>query len=271
LGLVAGGEPSKGLVHQHVLVQFDGVLRRTVAQQLTVPFRGPRCLRWKLLTTPRAYALFLPIMSLSMTLARLVTTATAGLVVALAGWSALATAGTSDLEVARQVLASVASSAPISSGHSPTAYAEQQAHLALERADDTRRAGDLRNSAHLEGLAREWAELARDTRRALELETKLEAVQRRAASETQALRRERALLDELMARRARAEGELQELRSATDASIPAAAVAAARARAAGPASASGSSVAQPAASAQRPSSSGQSPQPPQRAPQGDAQ
>jgi hypothetical protein len=93
------------------------------------------------------------------------------------------------------------------------------AKRALERADSARLAKDLKQAELLEGLAREWAETARDLVIATKAEAEANQVETRAAQVGVQAERQRALLEEAIARRGRAEAELG--RIAPDAGIPA--------------------------------------------------
>jgi hypothetical protein len=124
----------------------------------------------------------------------------------------------SDKEVAEQIMASMAigSSAP---GSSAASSAEpfiarsplEEARRALDRAAGARRSGDVRHAELLEGLAREWAETARDVVRASQLEVDAGALELAAADAGLRAERARALLEEAIARRGRAEAELDKL------------------------------------------------------------
>jgi hypothetical protein len=155
-----------------------------------------------------------------------------GIAVAGLAFSALAARGTEDRSVATAVLAQQASSASPASSH-----ALDQTRRALERADQARSTGDETNARHLEGLAREWAEMARDAALASTAEERADQRQRTAAGAAASVRKSQAMLETLAGRRSRAEGELQQLRSASSAAIPTAALSAARLRSATSASA----------------------------------
>ena len=86
-----------------------------------------------------------------------------------------------------------------------------KAQRALKRADDARAAGDEETAVLLEGLAREWAEMGKDVMRAAALEADAAALQVQAADAAVHAQRARTMLDELVARKARAEGELKAL------------------------------------------------------------
>ncbi len=148
--------------------------------------------------------------------------------IALAGltWSAFATRAKDDRTVTTEILAAQTASsfAPASS------HALDHARKALQRADQARSSGDTENARHLEGLAREWAEMSRDVARATSAESRADQQQRAAASATLSVRKTHAQLETLVARRARAEGELQQLHASSSAGIPAPALSAARLR-----------------------------------------
>jgi len=149
--------------------------------------------------------------------------------IGLAGftWTAMANRGPDDRTVATQVLAQYAASA---SAAPATSHALAEAHRALQRAEQARASGDVTHANHLEGLAREWAEMAQDISRATTSEGQADKKQRAAASATLNIRKTQALIETLVARRARAEGELQQLHAASSAAIPSAALSAARLR-----------------------------------------
>jgi len=93
------------------------------------------------------------------------------------------------------------------------------AKRALERADSARMAKDIRQAELLEGLAREWAETARDLVYAAKAEAEANQIETRAAQVGVQAERQRALLEEAIARRGRAEAELTRL--GPDAGVPA--------------------------------------------------
>ena len=89
-----------------------------------------------------------------------------------------------------------------------------RARHGLSRAADARAAGDRAHAAMLEALGREWAETGRDLVRAAEAEKKLSEIQIKTADlETKALRA-RALVEQTVARRGRAEEKLEQLERA---------------------------------------------------------
>jgi len=112
----------------------------------------------------------------------------------------------------------------------PAKHALEQTRRALDRADQAKAAGDTITARHLEGLAREWADMARDILRASEAESRADQNQLAAVSASASARRTQAMIDTLASRRSRAEGELQQVRSESSASLPAAAISAARVR-----------------------------------------
>lgn len=91
--------------------------------------------------------------------------------------------------------------------HEPMAQAER----ALRRADEARAANDTTHPPQLETLAREWAESGVDLVRAAEAEKKLNDVQKQLADVETKTTRARALLEESIARRGRAQAKLDEL------------------------------------------------------------
>lgn len=134
---------------------------------------------------------------------------------ALAAWSASADRTSSDRAVAEQIVARFSSeSAPPSSA---AARPIAEARRALERAESARGAGDLENAKLLEGLAREFAEVAQDVARAVEAEADAGSLQRSVADASVRAERLRAMIDELTIRKARTQGELRLLIEQADA------------------------------------------------------
>jgi hypothetical protein len=130
----------------------------------------------------------------------------------------------SDKAVAEQILASMPAAAPAArpeadAGGAPASPSEpsvarlpvEEARRALDRAAGARRSGDIRHAEQLEGLAREWAETARDTLRAAAVESEAGVLEVAAADAGLRAERARALLEESIARRGRAEAELEKL------------------------------------------------------------
>ncbi|MBI5534937.1 MAG: hypothetical protein HY898_19575 [Deltaproteobacteria bacterium] len=133
----------------------------------------------------------------------------------LAAFSALADRPSSDRAVATQILAQLQSdSSPVASA---VARPTNEARAALARADNAVASGDAVNARLLEGLAREWAELAVDVARSVEGQQEAGALQSAAADASLRVQRARAMLDELAARKARAQGELNQLTQQADA------------------------------------------------------
>jgi hypothetical protein len=125
----------------------------------------------------------------------------------------------SDADGGAAVLAPVASADAGTSIMALTAEPVLAARRALERASSARLAKDVRQAELLEGLAREWAETAHDLVRAAKAEAEANQVETRAAQVGVQAERQRALLEEAIARRGRAEAELG--RIAADAGVPA--------------------------------------------------
>lgn len=96
------------------------------------------------------------------------------------------------------------------------------ARRALTRAEEARAAGDTKHVPELEALAREHAETGTDLVRAAEAEKKLRDVQKDLSDVETKLSRARALLEETLARRGRAQAKLDELEKAKSAPPPAA-------------------------------------------------
>jgi hypothetical protein len=114
----------------------------------------------------------------------------------------------SDRAMTEQILAA----APSSSAQAALVRAPlEEAKKALERARGARQSGDTAHSELLEGLAREWAETARDLLRATTIEADAGALESAAAQAELRAERARALLEEAISRRGRAEAELEKL------------------------------------------------------------
>jgi hypothetical protein len=123
------------------------------------------------------------------------------------GSSALAEQAT-DKAIAEQILATAgSSSAEAALLKTPV----EEAKKALGRARGARQAGDVQHAELLEGLAREWAETARDLTRAAAIEADAGALESAASEATLRTERARALLEEAISRRGRAEAELEKL------------------------------------------------------------
>lgn len=137
--------------------------------------------------------------------------AVAGLGASLVTANALAQAH-SDRAVAERLLTELSKLAaedrPVV--HGPVEHAQR----ALERAESARGGGDARAGELLEGLAREWAETGRDVLVAAKAEADAGALQAEAAQAKVKAERARALLEEAITRRGRAEAELRQLSEA---------------------------------------------------------
>ena len=83
------------------------------------------------------------------------------------------------------------------------------AKQALERATTLRGAGDERHAKTADGLAREWAETARELARAADAEAKASELRRKAVDAQAKLERSRALVEEAIARAGRLRAELE--------------------------------------------------------------
>jgi len=116
----------------------------------------------------------------------------------------------SDKVVTEQILATIETAGSSSAGAITRAPVEE-AKRALERASGARRSGDLHHAELLEGLAREWAETARDLVRAASVEGDAGALELAAAEAGVQAERARSLLEEAVARRGRGEAELERL------------------------------------------------------------
>jgi hypothetical protein len=84
-----------------------------------------------------------------------------------------------------------------------------RAHDALERGTRMRNSGDEAHARLAEGLALEWAETARDRARTTAEELKASQAERAAIDATARVERERALLEEAIARSGRMRAEVQ--------------------------------------------------------------
>jgi hypothetical protein len=88
------------------------------------------------------------------------------------------------------------------------------AKKALQRANSARTVGDAVHARMLDGLALEWAEVARDLQRAAAAEDEALAAARKARDLDVQLERARALLEETQARRGRAAADLERAEAA---------------------------------------------------------
>jgi colicin import membrane protein len=117
----------------------------------------------------------------------------------------------SDKVVTEQILATINTAAGSSSAAAVTRAPVEEAKRALERASGARRSGDVHHAELLEGLAREWAETARDLVRAASVEADAGTLELAAAEAGVQAERARSLLEEAVARRGRGEAELERL------------------------------------------------------------
>jgi len=93
--------------------------------------------------------------------------------------------------------------------HRPaTAEALQRSKQALERGTRLRAAGDEAHAKAADGLAREWAETARDLVRAVDAEAAASESRRKAVEAQAALERAKAQVEEAIARVGRLKAEL---------------------------------------------------------------
>jgi hypothetical protein len=114
----------------------------------------------------------------------------------------------SDRAIAEQIVAaSGSSSAAVALLRTPL----DEAKKALVRAEGARKSGDVPHAELLEGLAREWAETARDVARAAAIEADAGALESSASEASLRAEKARALLEEAIARRGRTEAELEKL------------------------------------------------------------
>jgi hypothetical protein len=84
-----------------------------------------------------------------------------------------------------------------------------RAREALERARKLRATGDEAHAKTADGLARDWAEVAREVARAADAEEKAAQIRRKALDEQGQLERTRALVEEGIARIGRLRAELE--------------------------------------------------------------
>jgi hypothetical protein len=115
-----------------------------------------------------------------------------------------------DRAVAEQILANPPA-ASASADQAAVKTPLEEAKKALDRAAGARRSGDTRHAELLEGLAREWAETARDVMRANSVEANASAMEVGATDAGVRAERARTLLEESIARRGRAQAELDKL------------------------------------------------------------
>ncbi len=87
----------------------------------------------------------------------------------------------------------------------------QRAKDALRRSTEARGGGDSAHSALLDSLGLEWAQTARDLHRAVRAERQLAEVQKLVGDTELKLTRAKALLDDTVARRGRAQHKLKTL------------------------------------------------------------
>jgi hypothetical protein len=133
-------------------------------------------------------------------------TLVAGLVLAaaLAGGMVAAAAGADDRASAEAALREV-ESAP---KKEVAAEMIARARAALERGTRLRAAGDEAHARLADGLARTWAEAARDVLRAVDVEERAQAARRAATDAGVLAERERALLEEGIAQSGRLRAQL---------------------------------------------------------------
>lgn len=130
--------------------------------------------------------------------------ATAAMVIAL-GCGVAAAAGPDDRAAAEAALKDVAESPRREvAGEMVT-----RARAALERAAKLRAGGDEPHARLADGLARAWAEAAKDTLRAADVEEKAQAARRSATDAGVVAERERALLEEGIAQTGRLRAQLE--------------------------------------------------------------
>jgi hypothetical protein len=125
---------------------------------------------------------------------------------ALVGSAGLALAGPEDRSVAVSILTKLDADA---AHKSLTVDASTRARAALERATRMRAAGDEPHARLADGLAREWAELARDLVATADLEKKAADARRGATDAGAHAERERALLEEGIAQNGRLRAQLE--------------------------------------------------------------
>jgi hypothetical protein len=112
-----------------------------------------------------------------------------------------------DRAVAEQTLAAL----PAGAATGPARDFVKEAKTALERAARLRSAHDDARAKIAEGLAREWAEAARDLAAAVEAESKAAQARRDATDAGVQVDRERALLEEGIAQAGRLRAQLEAL------------------------------------------------------------
>src|SRR5262249_28135773 len=125
------------------------------------------------------------------------------------GANVLGQAAMGDRAAAQAVLADLAKAPPDRASRVKAPL--DQAKSALDRADGARASGDVAHAAELEGLAREWAETARDLLRASDTEADAGATEAALRTANTQAERNRALVEEAIARKMRATAELEQL------------------------------------------------------------
>lgn len=100
------------------------------------------------------------------------------------------------------------------------AEALANARTAIERATRLRAAGDEAHAKAADGLAREWAESARDIARAADAEAAAAQIRRKAVDAQAQLERTRALVEEAIARVGRLTAELNQIERPRPATRP---------------------------------------------------
>jgi hypothetical protein len=130
----------------------------------------------------------------------------AGLIVAAClGTSFFALAAEDDRSVAESALRDVEASPKKDVANEPALRAK----AALERATRLRGTGDESHARLAEGVARRWAEVARDVTRAAVVEESAMAARRGATDAGTVAERERALLEEAIAQSGRLRAQLE--------------------------------------------------------------
>jgi multidrug efflux pump subunit AcrA (membrane-fusion protein) len=123
-------------------------------------------------------------------------------------WGGLSRAEGTDDHAAAMALVAKIEQDP---AHAPiTAEATTHAKDALERATRLRSTGDEPHAKAADGLAREWAETARDLARATDEEVAASNLRRKAVEAQAQLERARALVEEGIARIGRLRSEVEE-------------------------------------------------------------
>ncbi|MEI7891759.1 MAG: hypothetical protein WCI05_01630 [Myxococcales bacterium] len=115
-----------------------------------------------------------------------------------------------DADDKQTALALLADVAKQEAARSATASAVARAKAALERADRMRASGDYPHASLADGLARSWAEVARDLARAVGAERRASKARQATLDASVQQERERALVEDGIARIGRLKAQIEE-------------------------------------------------------------